>query len=77
LVWGQPYEFLEVKARKELSLSGNLKAMLEYVREHGGRVELWVRSARHAEGATRLTKPLRDRLAELGRVGKADVKYFP
>jgi hypothetical protein len=50
---------------------------LDYVEKHGGRVELWVHSPRHTEGATRLTKPLRERLAELAEDGKAAVRYFP
>jgi hypothetical protein len=77
LVWGKPYEFVEAKARNELSLTGNLEAMLRYVREHGGHVELWVRSARHPSGATHLTKPLLDLLKRLERDGKASVKYSP
>lgn len=77
LVWGQPYFFVEAKARKELALSGNLKAMLEYVMEHGGHVELWVRSAKHPEGATQLTKPLRDLLRDLAERGRASVKSLP
>ncbi|HYO51475.1 hypothetical protein, partial [Archangium sp.] len=39
LVWGQPYPFVEAKARKELSLTGNLKAMIEYVEKYGGHLE--------------------------------------
>ncbi|RYZ46333.1 MAG: hypothetical protein EOO72_02235 [Myxococcaceae bacterium] len=31
LVWGQPYNFIEVKGRAELSLTGNLKSMMDYV----------------------------------------------
>jgi hypothetical protein len=77
LVWGQPYHFVEAKGRKELSLSGNLKAMLEYVEKHGGQVELWIRSAKHAQGPTRLTSPLRELIATLADEGKVELKSFP
>ncbi|WP_152621949.1 hypothetical protein [Archangium violaceum] len=77
LVWGQPYPFVEAKARKELSLSGNLEAMLNYVEKYGGHLELWVRSARHADGHTRLSGPLIERLRALEELGKAHVRYHP
>jgi hypothetical protein len=77
LVWGQPYFFIEAKARKELSLGGNLEAMLEYVREYGGHVELWVRSSRHPDGATRLTAPLKKVLDDLEQLKRASVRRFP
>jgi hypothetical protein len=77
LVWGQPYDFLEVKGRKELALTGNLEAMLDYVEEYGGYIELWVRSSKHPEGATKLTKPLRDRLERLKEQHRAAVHTFP
>jgi hypothetical protein len=77
LVWGQPYRFVEAKARAELALTGNLKAMLEYIVEHGGHIELWVRSARHSAGPTRLTRPLQEKLADLERSGSARVRYHP
>jgi hypothetical protein len=77
LIWGQPYRFVEVKGRKDLALGGNLKAMLDYVDEYGGYVELWVRSSKHPGGATKLTNPLVNRLTELEDNGKAKLKYFP
>jgi hypothetical protein len=77
LVWGQRYRFVEAKARAELALTGNLKAMLEYVQEHDGHIELWVRSAKHPNGPTRLTEPLRRRLELLKKEGKAHVRYHP
>jgi hypothetical protein len=77
LVWGQPYFFIEAKARQELSLGGNLKAMLEYVEEYGGHVELWIRSSKHPDGATRLTKPLQEKLTRLTARGKASIKFYP
>lgn len=77
LVWGRPYQFVEVKARAKLDLGGNLKAMLEYVSAHGGHIELWVRSAKHAEGATHLSRPLKDTLERLRARGVASVRYYP
>jgi hypothetical protein len=77
LLWGQPYPFVEAKARKELSVSGNLKAMIRYVQKYGGHLELWVRSARHPDGPTHLSKPLLDSLNELRQQGKASVKPYP
>ncbi|WP_257459337.1 pre-toxin TG domain-containing protein [Archangium lipolyticum] len=77
LVWGQPYPFVEAKARKVLSLSGNLEAMLGYVETYGGHIELWVRSSRHPDGATHLSKPLLRVLNRLKTQGKAAVKPYP
>jgi hypothetical protein len=77
LVWGQSYFFIEAKARQELALGGNLKAMLEYVEEYGGHVELWIRSAKHPNGATRLTGPLQQLLIRLGREGKVSINSLP
>src|SRR5690606_23909267 len=77
LVWGRAYRFVEVKARARLDLGGNLKAMLDYVRDYGGHIELWVRSAKHPKGPTRLSGPLLERLDELADQGKAVVKSYP
>ena len=77
LVWGSPYDFVEVKGRAELALTGNLKAMIDYVQKYGGSIELWIRSARHPEGATRLTKPLSDQIRSLKGLGRGDVRSFP
>ncbi|PTL79292.1 hypothetical protein [Vitiosangium sp. GDMCC 1.1324] len=77
LVWGQPYPFVEAKARKELSLSGNLKAMIEYVEKYGGHLELWVRSSQHADGPTLLSGSLLKRLRALEKLGSARVRYYP
>jgi hypothetical protein len=77
LVWGQPYRFVEAKARAELSLTGNLKAMLDYVEERGGALELWVRSAKHHDGPTRLSKPLQQQIARLRALGRVNVQYHP
>ena len=77
LVWGQPYRFVEMKGRKDLALGGNLEAMLDYVRQYGGHIELWVRSPKHPGGATKLTKPLAQRFADLKPSGRAEIRYFP
>ncbi|HEX8435431.1 pre-toxin TG domain-containing protein [Archangium sp.] len=77
LVWGQPYRFIEAKGRQELAYTGNLKAMIEYVQEHGGHLELWIRSANHSSGKTRLTKPLQQALEDLLRDGEAAIRYYP
>ena len=77
MVWGQSYQLVECKARQDLSLTGNLEAMLEYVKEHGGHLELWVRSARHPEGATKLSGPLQKELELLRREGKAHIRSSP
>ncbi|MCY1082003.1 pre-toxin TG domain-containing protein [Archangium lansingense] len=77
LVWGEPYRFIEAKARQELAYTGNLKAMIEYVRDHGGHIELWVRSAKHPAGKTHLTEPLLTILQKMESGGKASVKYSP
>ncbi|HYO67254.1 MAG TPA: hypothetical protein VEU33_14355 [Archangium sp.] len=77
LVWGQPYFFVEAKAHKELSLSGNLEAMLDYVEAYGGHLELWVRSTRHPDGTTHLSQPLLRRLKLLESDGKAVLRDHP
>ncbi len=77
LVWGQPYNFIEAKARKELSLGGNLEAMLDYVSECGGHLELWVRSAKHPDGPTRLSRPLQNLIRDLERNNRATIRTFP
>jgi hypothetical protein len=77
LVWGRPYRFIEVKARAKLDLGGNLKAMMNYVRAHGGHIELWVRSAKHPDGRTQLSRPLQDFLNDMRNEGLATVRYYP
>ncbi len=77
LVWGRPYRFIEVKGREEMALTGNLKSMIEYVRAHGGHVEMWFRSARHSSGQTQLSGPLLQRIQELGIKGQAQVRWYP
>ena len=77
LVWGHPYRFVEVKGRAEMSLTGNLKAMLDYVRDYGGHLEVHFRSARHEQGQTVLNRVLRDRLQQLSDNGRAQVEWYP
>ncbi|MFY0565004.1 pre-toxin TG domain-containing protein [Archangium lansingense] len=77
LVWGQPYPFVEAKARQKLSLSGNLEAMIDYVEKYGGHIELWVRSARHTDGLTLLSGPLLRRLKGLEALGRASIRRHP
>ncbi|WP_160174626.1 hypothetical protein [Archangium violaceum] len=54
-----------------------MKAMIEYVEQYGGHLELWIRSAKHPEGATKLSGPLRKALDELRRQGKGLIKSSP
>jgi hypothetical protein len=77
LAWGQPYHFVETKARKDLSLGGNLEAMLHYVQQYGGHLELWIRSSKHPEGASRLTGPLRELIEELAQTGRVSLRRSP
>ncbi|MCP3135931.1 hypothetical protein [Pyxidicoccus xibeiensis] len=77
LVWGRPYRFIEVKARAEMAFTGNLKAMIEYVQEYGGHLEVFFRSARHQQGQTVLSKELRNQLKELVDTGNATVRLYP
>jgi protein involved in polysaccharide export with SLBB domain len=77
LVWGQAYHFLEVKGWKEMSNTGNLKAMINYVDEFGGQIEVVFRSAKHADGATKLSGPLQKTLDSLISQGKATVRRYP
>jgi hypothetical protein len=77
LVWGEPYRLVEIKARQELSLGGNLKAMIEYVEQYGGHLELWVRSAKDPKGATHLSAPLLERLKRLELAGRAVIRGYP
>ncbi|MBZ4415522.1 hypothetical protein, partial [Myxococcus sp. RHSTA-1-4] len=77
LVWGRPYRFVEAKARAEMPLTGNLKAMLQYVEEYGGHIEVYFRSAQHPRGQTGLSKPLLLQIEALKKEGKAEIKWEP
>jgi len=77
LVWGQAYNFVEVKGRKEMFWQGNLTAMIEYVGKYGGSIEVVFRSAKHPDGMTRLSERLRKQVRDLERTGRASVSYHP
>jgi OmpA-OmpF porin, OOP family len=77
LIWSQAYHFVEVKAWKDLSNTGNLKAMIEYVERYGGHLELWIRSVRHADGPTQMTGPLKRALDRLEALGRITIKTHP
>ncbi|MCY1036440.1 hypothetical protein OV207_33695 [Corallococcus sp. BB11-1] len=77
LVWGQPYHFVEAKGRAEMALTGNLEAMLKYVRKYGGHIEVYFRSAKHPAGQTKLTSPLEQFLMQLKEDGKALSDAYP
>ncbi|MCY1044456.1 hypothetical protein OV208_24260 [Corallococcus sp. bb12-1] len=77
LVWGQPYHFVEAKGRAEMALTGNLEAMLKYVRTYGGHIEVYFRSAKHPAGQTKLTFPLEQLLKKLEDDGKALSDVYP
>jgi hypothetical protein len=77
LVWGTPYHFVEVKGWKEMSNTGNLKAMMEYVHDFGGHIEVVFRSAKHPQGKTRLTGPMEEALDDLQKNGLATIRYHP
>ncbi|MFP2925945.1 hypothetical protein ACLESO_12150 [Pyxidicoccus sp. 3LG] len=77
LAWGRPYRFIEVKGRAEMALTGNLKAMIDYVKTYGGHLEVCFRSARHAEGQTALTTALRRELQLLSNKGQARISWHP
>jgi hypothetical protein len=75
--WGEPYHFVEVKGWDDMSNTGNLNSMLDYVEQFGGHIEVVLRSEAHARGATRLSGPLERRLEALIREGRATVRRFP
>jgi hypothetical protein len=77
LVWGKPYHFTEVKGWKDMSYTGNLKGMLEYVDDFGGHIDVVFRSAKHADGATELTGPLRSVVDRLVKEGKCTIHLHP
>ncbi|RKH57480.1 hypothetical protein D7V93_18365 [Corallococcus llansteffanensis] len=77
LVWGQPYHFVEAKGRAEMALTGNLEAMINYVKKYGGYVEVYFRSAKHPAGPTHVTRPLEDALRELTEDGRALPDVYP
>jgi hypothetical protein len=60
-----------------MSLTGNLKAMIDYVKQYGGHLELWIRSAKHPDGATKLSEPLKQELELLRQQGNAHIRSSP
>jgi len=77
LIWGKAYDFLEVKGWKEMSLTGNLVEMLDYVDKFGGHIEVVFRSEKAAGGATSLSAPLEKLTSRLEKEGKATVIRYP
>lgn len=77
LIWGQAYHFTEVKGWKDMSKTGNLAAMLDYVDKFGGSVTVVFRSAKHPSGLTSLSGPLQKRLDDLAKIDRAIVKRHP
>lgn len=77
LVWGRPYRFVEVKGRAEMSLTGNLRGMIQYVETYGGYLEVWFRSARHEQGPTQLSSKLSAQFKHLVDQGQARIRWYP
>lgn len=75
--WGKPYDFTEVKGWQNMSNTGNLKAMIDYVEEFGGSIQAVFRSSKHAKGVTHISKPLMDRLVNLQGQGMAKILRYP
>jgi hypothetical protein len=75
LVWGQAYDFVEIKCRKEMDWQGNLAAMIQYVKDYGGSIEIVFRSAKHPDGMTEISGRLRREISKLG--GKARIERYP
>ena len=67
LIWGRPYRFTEIKGWKDMSNTGNLKSMIEYVKSHGGHLTVVFRPD------TSLTGPLNKILTSLERSGRATI----
>ena len=61
--WGESYNFVEAKNVADLSLGGNLKAQMDYIKEHGGHLDLVIRAD------TKLSAPLARELANMRRDG--------
>ncbi|PTL77560.1 hypothetical protein [Vitiosangium sp. GDMCC 1.1324] len=77
LVWGRPYKFVEVKSWNELSMTGNVKAMIDYIDKYGGYLELWVRSPAHSSGPTHLSVPLKRAMERLRGRGLGNLELYP
>jgi hypothetical protein len=71
LVQGQPYHFLEIKDWANMSDTGNLSLMLDYVNEvPGSSITLFFRSNTYMSG------PLTERIVELVAKGRATLVPF-
>lgn len=71
LEWGKPYHFVEIKDWQSMSDTGNLKAMLDYVKNTpGSKITLYFRSTAKMSG------PLIDKIEKLRKIGKAEVVPF-
>jgi hypothetical protein len=74
LEWGKPYHFIEVKGWGDMSRTGNLWAMIQYVEKTpGSKLTVVFRSSKHPSGVTNLSVPLRQALDNIG----ATVKWIP
>ena len=71
LEWGKPYHFKEIKDWQSMSDTGNLKAMLDYVKNTpGSKITLYYRSN------ARMSGPLMAKIDELRQIGKAELLPF-
>jgi len=71
LVWGRPYHFREVKDWADMSDTGNLSAMLDYVSNSpGSRLTIYYRSNTYMSG------PITTKIEALRRSGKVDLVPF-
>ena len=71
LNWGEPYHFSEIKDWKDMSDTGNLKAMLDYVDNvPGSSITIYYKSS------TRMTGPLIKKIDTLRKAGKAELIPF-
>ena len=71
LVWGRPYHFREIKDWADMSDTGNLSAMLDYVANtSGARLTIYYRNGTYMSG------PLRTRIEGLMRAGRVDLVPF-
>ncbi len=77
LTWGESYHFVEIKGWADMSHTGNLKAMIQYVEKYGGHIDIVFRSAKHADGMTNITGPMQRVLWDLIAAGKATVRRYP
>src|SRR5262249_44847740 len=74
LEWGKPYHFIEIKDWADMSDTGNLSAMLDYIENpkiiSGSRLTIYYKSNTYMSG------PLRTRIEGLMKQGKVDLIPF-